>query len=73
MILMAMVEFGKDYEEAVAEVAAFYCDAKERQHSAICYTLLAAGIEMPAARFFDKLYDEVWEEELERENGSDAE
>ena len=69
MVLLAMVKFGMDYDVAIAEVAAFYGEAKERQHSAMCYTLLAAGIEKQPRRFFDKLCDDIWEEEL-LENGS---
>jgi hypothetical protein len=72
MVLLAMVEFGLDYDVAIAEVAAFYGEAKERQHSAMCYTLLAAGIEKQPRKFFDKLCDDIWEDEL-LENGSDVE
>ena len=73
MVLLAMVEFGKDYDEAIAEVAAFHSEAKERQHSAMCFTLLAAGLEVQPRKFFDKVCDEIWEDELLNENGSVSE
>lgn len=75
LVLLAMHEYGLSYHGAVEAVAAFYNDAPEREHSRVCYWLLAAGIEEPAPGWFKKRVREVenFEEEMEYENGIYAE
>ena len=70
LVLVAMHEFGLSYQQAIREVADFYHDAPEREHSRLCYWLLFAGIETPAPVWFKKMVREVeiYEEEMEYEN-----
>lgn len=59
MILLAMVEYGLNYSEALQEVADFKQCAPELMHSGLCYWMLVAGIETPAPIWFNKLVDEI--------------
>ena len=59
MVLLAMAYCGWDYQRSLEEVAEYRNIATERAHSCICYWMLAAGIEIPAATWFASLVKEV--------------